>query len=701
MPDARLAAIEAALAGGDATGARALADALLRDPVLPVSARVAALVLRSRANDVLRDLARAIVDLDAAAALAPDHARVLNELGLACADAGMNDRALVAFERATRAEPGYVRAWNNLANALRGAGRLREAAAAAERAVAADPQHALAWANLGALRRDTGDAAAAEIALRRALELDPSQRGALVTLGGILRERSDLMAAADCFARAAALDPRDANALLQRAGTLAERDDLGEARACYAQASARDPLLLRALFGEHLTLPMLPASAAAVVAARAAFVAGLSRVERDAPARAAALRPDRLLDELRWVNFLLAYQGGDDRPLQVRYANMVAGLLRTKAPEWVERKPPRVRAATRIRIGFVSTFFRDSTAGRYFEHWITDLPRAGFEVFVYHLLPGTDALAQRIAVRADHFRHCPSWRPSQVAPRLRADTLDVIVYPELGMGMVPFALAGLRLAPLQCAAWGHPVTTGHATIDAFFSSAAMEPADGADHYSETLVTLPGIGTRYAAPEVPADASRARFGLPEGRPLLLCSQSLFKVHPDNDALFARVLADVPDGVLVRFAGRDAQLTQRYAARLAAAGIPADRVRVLPQCGHDDFLRVNSVCDVMLDTLHWSGGNTSLDALACGLPPVTIPGRFMRGRQSAGMLALMGIDELVAADADGYVRIVAELASDPERRRSLAARIRAAHARIFDDRAPVAAFAQWLRERVGSD
>ena len=79
--------------------------------------------------------------------------------------------------------------------------------------------------------------------------------------------------------------------------------------------------------------------------------------------------------------------------------------------------------------------------------------------------------------------------------------------------------------------------------------------------------------------------------------------------------------------------------------------------------------------MVDTLHWSGGNTSLDALACALPIVTLPGRFMRGRQSAGMLRLMGIDELVARDADDYVRIVARLVE----RRCVAQRIDGAHPR----------------------
>ncbi len=695
MADARLAAIGARLDAGDAAAARTLADALLLESELPVADRVAALVLRARAHETMRDLARAIVDLDGAVALDPRQARVWNELGLLCADAGQQQRAIAAFEHATRADPHYARAWNNLGNALRAVARIAEAVYAAEHAVAVDPAYTLGWANLGALQRDAGDDAGAEIALRRALALDPNQRGALLTLAGLLRERSDLAAAAQLLASAGALDPRDAATALQYAGTLAERDELPQARTAYAQAEARDPRMLRATLGRHLTLPMVAASAADLAAARAEYAGGLAVVERELATRAAPLTTERLLDELRWSNFLLAYQGGDDKALQVQYAAAVGRCVARGAAQWRRPIAARARAGSRVRVGFVSTFFRDGTVGRYFERWITGLPREEFEVFVYHLLPGGDALAQRLAGRADHFRHCPWWRPSQLAPRIRTDALDVLVYPELGMGAVPFALAALRLAPLQCAGWGHPVTTGHATIDVFLSSGVMEPEDGTDHYAERLVTLPGIGTQYGAPVVPQDGSRARSGLPEAVPLLLCPQSLFKIHPDTDTLFRRVLAAVPDARLVGFEGRDPKLTAQFRARLAGAGVAADRVVLVPQCPHDDFLRLMSLCDLMLDTRHWSGGNTSLDALACGLPIVTLPGRYMRGRQSAGMLRLMGIDELIATDADDYVRIAARLVADRAWRQSLVTRIRSAHPMIFDDSAPITALAAFLR------
>jgi len=267
------------------------------------------------------------------------------------------------------------------------------------------------------------------------------------------------------------------------------------------------------------------------------------------------------------------------------------------------------------------------------------------------------------------------------------------------MDHTSFALAALRLAPRQLAGWGHPVTSGHATIDGFVSCAEMEPPDADAHYVEPLLRLPGIGTSYRRLHVPERPARARFGLPDDRALLLCPQSLFKVHPDNDALFARVLAADRRASLVMFDGRHPRVTDRFMQRIArtfdAHGVSArERLIVLPPFPHEDYLRINLVCDAMVDTLHWSGGNTSLDALACGLPVVTLPGRYMRGRQSAAMLRIAGAGELVARDADDYVRIAARLVDDAAWRASLRETIRGGLDRIFETRAPVDAFAEFL-------
>ena len=182
MPDPRLAPIAARLSARDASTARALAGTLLSDSTLSMPDRISALVLRARAHETLGNRDRAIVDLEGALALDPTQARVWNELGLVCADAGQTGRSVAAFEHAVRSDPAYARGWNNLGNALRGVGRVGEAVRAAERATSADPTYALAWANLGALRREVGDDKGAQSALRRALVLAPALGGALMTL---------------------------------------------------------------------------------------------------------------------------------------------------------------------------------------------------------------------------------------------------------------------------------------------------------------------------------------------------------------------------------------------------------------------------------------------------------------------------------------------------------------------------------------
>ena len=137
------------------------------------------------------------------------------------------------------------------------------------------------------------------------------------------------------------------------------------------------------------------------------------------------------------------------------------------------------------------------------------------------------------------------------------------------------------------------------------------------------------------------------------------------------------------------------TAELAGRLSAQGVArGERVVVRPQVRHDLYLQTNLACDAMLDTLRWSGGNTSLDAIAAGLPIVTLPGRFMRARQSAAMLAIAGAPELVAKDVDDYVAIASRLAHDRAFRDAAAARLLEGAARVFDDPAPVDAFADWL-------
>ena len=688
---------------GDPAAALAHARAAVDCAPDDALARYACAELQEAAGDA----GSAIDSLRSAIALNPRFAQALRYLGVLLGESGDAEGAEAALQEALAIDPNHARAWNNLGNAQRTLGRLADAERSFARAVALQPDYALATANLAEVQRDQGETEKLAVTLQTALAQQagkPPFRPLVVLLAGLCRERSALEEAERFYEQAIELAPRESGGQWFNLGWVkAQRNEIAAARQAYGRAHAVDSGDLRGLIGKHLALPIVYPSAEALRAARDEYTSGLAALETELPGAVWGLPEARVLDGLRWSNFFLAYQGLDDCPLQAAYGRLAAGAVEAGAPLWREPVARRPTAGRRVRVGFASAFFHTGTCGRYFRSWITDLDRERFEVFVYHLFPGMDEVASAVASRADSFKSFGGSRarPSVVAREIRTDALDAIVYPELGMDACTFGLAALRLAPRQYAGWGHPVTTGHPTIDIFLSSDTMEPAGAQAHYTERLVRLPGIGTSYRRLDVPTGASRQSFGLPEDRVLLLCPQSLWKIHPDNDALFAEVLAANRDARLVLFAGKHATITDLFMRRLervlADHGIAIrERVLMLPQVGHDDYLRINLTCNAMLDTLHWSGGNTSLDALACGLPVVTLPGTFMRGRQSAGMLRLVGVPELIARDRADYLGIAARLVGDAGWRQELSARIRSAQAQLFDRPDAVAALARLLQE-----
>ena len=657
-------------------------------------------------QEAASDPKSAIASLERALELNPRFVQAHDYKGILLSEAGDAAGAISAFEQALQLDPGHSRAWFNLGSAQRTLGRLEDAERSFGRALSLRPGYSLAAAGLGELLRDRGEGAQAEATLREALARQPDKppyRPLLVMLAGLLRERCEFDEAAQLYWQAIREKPAQSAGEWFDLGTvLGERGETERAREAFARAHSTSRVDLGGLIARHLTLPMIYADTAALEAARAAFGAGLAALEHELEPALEGLSEAQVLDGVRWTNFFLAYQGRNDRALQEKYAALVARAIEIAAPRWRAPITRRTFTERRVRVGFASAFLHVGTCGRYFKSWVTDLQRDRFEVFVYHLFPGMDEVASEIALRAEHFREFggSKARPSTVAPVIRGDDLDVLVYPELGMDWTSFALAALRLAPRQYAAWGHPVTTGHPTIDAFFTCAAMEPEGAGAHYTEPLIRLPGFGTRYEKPGTPAGATRLELGLPEGRTLLLCPQSLFKIHPDNDALFAEILAENPNALLILFAGRHPAITDQFMRRLSRTldrhGIAIrERTHVLPRLSHEDYLRVNLVCDALVDTLHWSGGNTSLDALASGLPVVTLPGTFMRGRQSAGMLSLLGVPELIARDTAEYRAIVSRLVTEADWRRSLSERIRAAQDRLFDTGEATARLQQLLQ------
>ncbi len=379
---------------------------------------------------------------------------------------------------------------------------------------------------------------------------------------------------------------------------------------------------------------------------------------------------------------------------QKRYGELVHRMMRT-LDSGIE---PRAMRATRRRIGFCGAYFRAHTVTRLFGPLIEALAREDFEIEVFALAGLSDGWHERLSAAARVHaepRSAPEWR-GLIAER----QLDVLLYPEIGMHPLTQGLAAIRLAPVQASLWGHPVSSGMPSIDYVLSPDAMEPADGQDFYTEKLVRLPGLGHGLQASDLPTPEQVILDEPDAARIDLLCAQTVYKLLPEQDLLFGRILARLPN-VRLHLLGDDRApvrdwLRQRITPILRACGADPERqLRIhgffpLPQ-----FLGLAKAACLNLDSVGWSGGMSALDLLGQGLPTLTIEGHSMRTRQTAALLQRLEVPELIAIDADDYVERAVALVSDSAMLASLRERIVHNRQRLFADAQTVEAMTQFLR------
>ena len=550
---------------------------------------------------------------------------------------------------------------------------------------------------LGQRQLQAGRVAQAIASFREATVLDPAAAAHWLGLGRAQAAQGRFLVAEASLRRAGALQPGSADLAVALADLLLQQNKAADALDACRRAVAAEPDNIHSAVAEALLLPPIYAGAEDLAQWRGRFTRGLSSLR----ARESRWqhKPQGVL-AVEATNFYLAYQGEDDLALQSGYSDFLASLLARAVPD-LQATAPRA-PSTRIRVGFLSSNLKVSTISDYFGSWITDLPRDRFEVVAILCAGIPDSKTEALARACDRFLSA-NGGAGDIARAVKSLSLDVLVFLDVGMTPWGSLLSNLRLAPVQCAAWGHPVTTGSRFVDCFLSCADMEPPAAESHYREHLIRLPGLGTRYTPPAVVEPARRDQFGLPEGRRLYLCPQSLFKIHPDADGLFLDVLERDPEAVLLFVAatteGQRHAFVRRLEEGMRHRGLaPRQQIKLLPLLSHRDFRRLMTVVDVMIDTPHWSGGRTSLDALGAGLPIVTLEGRFMRGRQSAAMLRALGLDELIAHDARAYVERALTIAADPAYREGLSRRIRESWGGLVDRAEPIAALASALERMV---
>lgn len=515
-------------------------------------------------------------------------------------------------------------------------------------------------------------------ALRAALEQDPDQPELWLELADQMASLFHHEAALACADEALQRRPDDAQALNLKGNALQALGRYEQALACHRQVLEWLPELA----GAHANCGVAEQSLGRYDAAIKAFETAV-RLDAGQP--------------IFWSNLAasLTYSANHDSAEVLaalrRFDARLAQALWDPRPHANDRNPGR-----RLRVGYVSPDFRKHSVA-YFALPLIEGHRAeAVEVFCYSNHRQQDEWTQAFRRASDHWCDCLDMSDAELAERIRADGIDVLVDltgHTQGHRLLTFAR---KPAPVQVTWMGYVTTTGLAAMDWRVTHADADPPGTEAHYSERLWRLPGSMWCWRPlpdmPEVSPPPFRRKgqvtFGAfnrysKNGLPVLEAWASILSRVPDS-----RLLMCVPEG----------EIRQQMAAFFRARGIDPARIDGFAKVSHEDFWALHAEVDIALDPFPFGGGTTTCETLWLGVPLVTCTGREggdfaprFASRMGYAFLSNLGLPELAAASIAEYIEIAVALAQEPERLKVLRQTLRPRMAA-----APLTDAARFVRE-----
>jgi protein O-GlcNAc transferase len=622
------------------------------------------------------------------------------------------------------------------------AGQKDLAITSCKRALSLSPVLLTAQQSLSRILLDSEQLEQAEASYRREIELTPGHFGPHHQLGVVLNRMRRYPEAIDEFKRAISLNPHSGASYFSLSESYIEFDDDSEQSLALAQKNYekaievepgvstfhyglgfsywRGAQLDRARASFDMAIELDPDNAKARWARVMLWAPAFSSKGGDASSDRSGFGSALAGFEGWWVKsetdgdlfigslqpFFLSYQEEPNVALLKQYGRVCAMAMK----RWLDREPtPSFKRplGKRVRLGIVSADIRlHSVWMALIKGWLQSFDPERFELVIFSLADRIDPETAWARSKSEMFIGGPKNLSGWVAA-MREQNCEILLYPAIGLHPMALKLASLRLAPIQINTWGHPDTSGLPTLDYYVSADCFEPTEAQNHYSEQLVLLPHLGNRIQPLALSSsDPGFTAMSIDLEKPILICPGTPFKYQSEHDHIFADIARRVPDAQLVFFRPSVAALSNLLEIRITkefeAAGLDVkDHVRFVRWLNFHEYHCLMRHADVLLDTIGFSGYNTAVQAIECGLPLVTREGRFLRGRLASGVLRRMNMQELIVQTKADYVDLVVRLVTDLEYQAHIRREIEQRRSVLFNDQSAMGPFQDFLESVARSN
>ena len=546
-------------------------------------------------------LIEALADDDHALMVRPNYAEALSNRGLTLHGLNRFDEALASCQQALAVRPDFAEAYHNRARTFSALKRFGDALATYDKALALKPDYAEAWVGRGHMFTETTRYDDALGAYDKALALEPNQVEARVGRGNVFAQTARCSAAVAAYDKALALEPDHAEAWVGRGNALLDQSKVDEAIVCYERvAPSKAEFHSNLIFARNFDLEATTAKQQA--------------------------------ERARWDEL---------------HARRFTANIRPHANDPV--------ADRRLRIGYVSSYFRHHASAYGFGGVLLSHDPKSFEVVCYSDTLQEDDVTARLRAHAAKWHRTAGLSDDALADLIRTDRIDILVDLVGHMRGHRLLVFARKPAPVQVTAWGEPSGTGLSAIDYLLSDPVLVPVTERAFLAEEVIDLPNF-LGFWVPE-PLAEPREPPVLSRGYVAFGSFNRLAKVRDPVLRVWAAILRSLPSAHLVlKDRGlADSDQCARVHAILQEEGISAERVELLGAMGRTEHYAAYSPIDIALDPLPHTGVQDhprrpfdgSAGSVVVGLNH-TLP---LHHRH----LSAAGLAEFIASDPDSYIKL----------------------------------------------